>query len=152
MVEAYLQEHPANKLAGTNRSTVAFALGDNAYSVEELVAMQFVNIKAQAEGMANEKIKELVLTVPAYWTEQERKAIIDAAELAGMRVSTLVNDGLAGTPSMKKLLICSRYWLRNNEDIRRGATVSFDIRHGRWIYNRNSRLLSFSVRQRWSQK
>lgn len=66
------------------------------YTVEELVAMQLVNIKSQAEKMAEEKIKELVLTVPAFLTEQERKAIVDAAELAGMRVSTLIQDGLAG--------------------------------------------------------
>ena len=58
--------------------------------------MQLVNIKSQAEKMAEEKIKELVLTVPAFWTEQERKAIVVAAELAGMRVSTLIQDGLAG--------------------------------------------------------
>jgi actin-like ATPase involved in cell morphogenesis len=59
--------------------------------------MQLVNMKTQAETMANEKIKELVLTVPPYWTEQERKAIINAAEIAGMRISTLVSDGLAST-------------------------------------------------------
>lgn len=88
-----------HKIVGTNRSTVAFALGEDTYSVEELVAMQLVNIKGQAESMANEKIRELVLTIPAFWTEQERKAIIDAAELAGMRVSTLIHDGLAGNPS-----------------------------------------------------
>jgi hypoxia up-regulated 1 len=95
VVEKFLEEHPANKLVATNRSGVVFAHGENGYSVEELVAMQLVNIKGQAELMANEKVRELVLTVPAFWTEQERKAIIDAAELAGMRVSTLINDGLA---------------------------------------------------------
>jgi hypoxia up-regulated 1 len=96
VVERFLEQHPAVEAVTSNRSTVAFGHGDNTYSVEELVAMQIVNIKGQAEKMAEEKIKELVLTVPAFWTEQERKAIIDAAELAGMRVSTLIQDGLAG--------------------------------------------------------
>jgi hypoxia up-regulated 1 len=89
----------------SNRSTLTFVAGDdagNTYSLEELIAMQFVNIKTQGEKMANEKIKELVLTVPAFWTEQERKAIIDAADLAGMKVSTLIHDGLAGTPPPPK--------------------------------------------------
>jgi hypoxia up-regulated 1 len=99
VVERYLEQHPAIKTVASNRSTLAFGYGDNTYSVEELVAMQIVNIKGQAEQMAEEKIKELVLTVPAFWTEQERKAIIDAAELAGMRVSTLIHDGLAGISS-----------------------------------------------------
>jgi hypoxia up-regulated 1 len=74
---------------------VTFKRGEETVTVEELIAMQLVNYKLQAEKMANEKIKELVLTVPAFWTEQERKAIINAAELAGMRVLTLINDGLA---------------------------------------------------------
>ena len=97
MVERFLREHPSNQLVESNRSSLTFSHGDNTYSIEELVAMQLVNIKLQAEKMAEEKIKDLVLTVPAFWTEQERKAIIDAAELAGMRISTLIHDGLAGT-------------------------------------------------------
>jgi hypoxia up-regulated 1 len=98
VVERFLREHPANEIGSSNRSSLTFTYGDKAYSIEELVAMQLVNIKIQAEKMAEEKIKELVLTVPAFWTEQERKAIIDAAELAGMRISTLIQDGLAGMP------------------------------------------------------
>jgi len=86
----------------SNRSTLTFIAGAGAgagstYTLEELVAMQLVNIKLQGEKMANEKIKELVVAVPAFWSEQERKAIIDAADLAGMKVSTLIHDGLAGT-------------------------------------------------------
>jgi hypoxia up-regulated 1 len=96
VVQRFLEQHPTNKLVQSNRSTLTFQHGESTHTVEELVAMQLVNIKSQAEKMAEEKIKELVLTVPAFWTEQERKAIVDAAELAGMRVSTLIQDGLAG--------------------------------------------------------
>ena len=95
VVKRWLEEHPSNQLSPSNRSSLTFKRGDETATVEELVAMQFVNIKSQAEKMANEKIKEVVLTVPTFWTEQERKAIINAAELAGMRVSTVINDGLA---------------------------------------------------------
>lgn len=98
MVEEFLKQHPANRLSPSNRSSLAFAHRESVYSVEELVAMQLLNIRSQAEKMADGKIKELVLTVPAFWSEQERKAILDAAELAGMRVLTLIHDGLAGLP------------------------------------------------------
>src|SRR5438045_1037127 len=81
VVQRFLREHPANRLRNSNRSSLTFVHGENTYSVEELVAMQLVNIKSQAEKMAEEKIKELVLTVPPFWSEQERKAIIDAAEI-----------------------------------------------------------------------
>jgi hypoxia up-regulated 1 len=82
------------------------------YSIEELVAMQLVNVKLQAEKMAEEKIKDLVLTVPAFWTEQERKVIVDAAELAGMRISTLIHDGLAGksTENRRGNSSCDKLW------------------------------------------
>jgi len=96
VVERFLREHPSNQLVKSNRSSLTFQHGETTYSVEELVAMQLVNIKLQAEKMAEGKIKDLVLTVPAFWTEQERKTIIDAADLAGMRISTLIHDGLAG--------------------------------------------------------
>ena len=76
VVQRFLEQHPTNKLVPSNRSTLAFQHGDSTYTVEELVAMQLVNIKSQAEKMAEEKIKELVLTVPAFWTEQERRAIV----------------------------------------------------------------------------
>jgi len=94
-VQQWLEEHPSVQLVPSNRSNLAFKRGDESATIEELVAMQLVNYKLQAEKMAEEKIKELVLTVPAFWTEQERKTIVNAAELAGMRVSTLIHDGLA---------------------------------------------------------
>ena len=100
-MQRFLEQHPTNKLVQSNRSIIAFQNRESMYTVEELVAMQLVNIKSQAEKMAEEKIKELVLTVPAFWTEQERKAIVDAAELVGMRVSTLIQDGLAGDVSKR---------------------------------------------------
>src|ERR1700730_17192729 len=79
VVNRFLEKHPTNILVQSNRSTLTFEHGDSTHTVEELVAMQLVNIKSQAEKMAEEKIKELVLTVPAFWTEQERKAIGAAA-------------------------------------------------------------------------
>jgi hypoxia up-regulated 1 len=91
-----LSRHPVNRLSESNRSTLAFEHGDGIFTIEELIAMQFANVKVQAEEMANEQIRDLVLTVPAFWSEQERKAIINAAELAGMQVSSLIQDGLAG--------------------------------------------------------
>jgi hypoxia up-regulated 1 len=97
VVKKYLEEHPAVELTSSNRSMITFQHGEETSSVEELVAMQLVDMKSQAEAMANEKIKDLILTVPGFWTEQERNAIINAADIAGMKVLTLINDGLAGT-------------------------------------------------------
>jgi len=106
VVKLFLKEHPAIKLTSSNRSSLTFEHGQsNSYSIEELVAMQLVNIKVQAEKMAEETVKDLILTVPVYWTEQERKALINAAELARMKVSSLINDGLAGIPTTASILL-----------------------------------------------
>jgi hypoxia up-regulated 1 len=104
VVKRFLREHPSIQTTQGDRSSLTFKVGESTYTVEELVAMQLVNIKLQAEKMADETIKDLILTVPVYSTEHERKALINAAELAGMKVSSLLNDGLAGIPTVGDLI------------------------------------------------
>ncbi|CAB5395824.1 unnamed protein product [Rhizophagus irregularis] len=48
--------------------------------------------KEQAEAAAQEAIKDVVITVPSYYNQFERQAILDAAELAGLHVLSLIND------------------------------------------------------------
>jgi hypoxia up-regulated 1 len=79
----------------SDRGTVAFAVGDMTYSVEELVAMQLKNIRKNAELMAAETVKDTVLTVPPHFTQNQRLALIEAAQLAGLRPLELVTDGTA---------------------------------------------------------
>ena len=78
------------------------------YSVEEIVGMQLSHMKQLAEATAREEVKvtypgnigtfgglDVVVTVPGYYTAQERQAIYDASQLAGMK-PRLVSDGAAG--------------------------------------------------------
>jgi hypoxia up-regulated 1 len=59
--------------------------------------MQFTFAKELAEEQANENVRETVVTVPGWYGEKERRSILDAADIAGLRVVGLVNDGTAGT-------------------------------------------------------
>lgn len=77
------------------RNTVAFEHASGHFTVEELVAMQFINMRKNAETMANEKIRDAILTVPPYFNQAQRTALIDAARLAGLKPLELINDGLA---------------------------------------------------------
>lgn len=61
--------------------------------------MQFGYAKEMAEGVAGEQVREAVVTVPGWFGQSERAAVLDALELAGLRSIGLVNDGTAGTPS-----------------------------------------------------
>ena len=75
----------------------SFTAEEEAFLVEELLAMELKNIKANAETMAGKAygIKDIVITVPPFYTVEERRAVQTAAELAGLKVLSLISDGLA---------------------------------------------------------
>jgi hypoxia up-regulated 1 len=68
---------------------------DVVFSVEEIVAMSLQHVMKIAEADAGSPVKDCVLTVPDYWTHRERQALLDAAELAGLNVLSLVNENTA---------------------------------------------------------
>lgn len=75
----------------------SFVKAEEPWLVEELLAMELKNIKGNAETMAGKgsTIQDAVITVPSFYTAQERRAVILAADLAGLRVLSLISDGLA---------------------------------------------------------
>ncbi|KAJ3154180.1 Hypoxia up-regulated protein 1 [Geranomyces michiganensis] len=78
------------------RGTVSFTFNETTtFSVEELVAMQLAAAKKQAEDAGQEFVSGAVLTVPPYWGQFERRALLDAADLANLRVLSLVSDETA---------------------------------------------------------
>ncbi|KTW27408.1 hypothetical protein T552_02387 [Pneumocystis carinii B80] len=82
-------------IPSNNGSGVAFVHNDRTFTVEELTAMIFENYKNMAEDVVGEKITDVVITVPSFFTEIERHAVLDAAEIAGLKVISLVNEGYA---------------------------------------------------------
>ncbi|KDQ16953.1 hypothetical protein BOTBODRAFT_156336 [Botryobasidium botryosum FD-172 SS1] len=83
-------------LVPTERGTVAVKTSSGAeWSVEELVAMQFAYVKELAEGLAGSKVYDVVVTVPSYFSQFQRQAVLDSIELAGLRPLALLNDGTA---------------------------------------------------------
>ena len=75
----------------------SFAPEEEPWLVEELLAMELKNIKSNAEIMAGKGsvIQDAVITIPSFYTVQERRAVILAADLAGLRVLSLISDGLS---------------------------------------------------------
>jgi hypoxia up-regulated 1 len=66
------------------------------YSPEELLAMNFEQIKRLCEDDAEGRpVHDAVITVPGYWTQHEREAMITAAELGGFHVLSLLNQNTA---------------------------------------------------------
>nr|CAG8458621.1 14126_t:CDS:10 [Entrophospora candida] len=95
-VQEYKSNFPNKIIKDPIRGTVLFQHNETTtFSVEELVAMQLSHAKKQAEVTAQEEVKDSVITVPPYYNQFERQAILDAAEIAGLRVLSLINDQTA---------------------------------------------------------
>ncbi|KAL2265808.1 hypothetical protein VTJ83DRAFT_6908 [Remersonia thermophila] len=103
-VSEYVRRHPALQLvAHKSRGTAAFkparafAPEDEAWLVEELLAMELRTIRDNAEALAGpgSPVRSAVLTIPPYYTAEERRAVELAADLAGFKVLSLISDGLA---------------------------------------------------------
>jgi len=78
------------------RGTVLFKHDDDTYySPEEILAQMLSKAREFAERGAGQAIKECVIVVPGYFNQVERKAMLKAADLAGIKVLQLMNDYMA---------------------------------------------------------
>ncbi|CCJ28782.1 unnamed protein product [Pneumocystis jirovecii] len=94
-VKKYMEDRKVKLVPDVDGSGVLFVQSNRTYSIEELIAMVLENYKMMAEDIVGEEIKDVVLTVPSYFTDTERYVLLDSAEIAGLNVISLVNDGLA---------------------------------------------------------
>jgi len=70
-------------------------LGDKLFRAEELSALVLKSLRADAEVFLGEPIGEAIITVPAYFSDAQRKATRIAGELAGLKVERLLNEPTA---------------------------------------------------------
>jgi molecular chaperone DnaK len=70
-------------------------LRDREFSPEQLSAFLLQKIKRDAEAFLGEPVEKAVVTVPAYFDDNQRSATKDAARIAGLEVIRLVNEPTA---------------------------------------------------------
>jgi molecular chaperone HscC len=93
-----LRTHPRHAVAtfkrymGTDRASM---LGERSFRPEELSALVLKSLLADVEAETGERATEAVISVPAYFSDAQRKATRNAGTLAGITVERLVNEPTA---------------------------------------------------------
>ncbi len=93
-----LQTHPAHSAALFKRhmgSAKAIPLGTRSFRPEELSALVLRALKEDAEAALGMPVTEAIITVPAYFSDAQRKATRAAGQLAGLTVERLLNEPTA---------------------------------------------------------
>ncbi len=93
-----LQTHPDKTAALFKRymgSEKKVTLGDKTFRPEELSSLVLRALKQDAESVLGVTIEEAIITVPAYFSDAQRKATRHAGQLAGLKVERLLNEPTA---------------------------------------------------------
>ena len=67
------------------------------YSPQEISSFILRKVKEDAEDYLREKIKKAVITVPAYFNDNQRQATIEAGALAGLEIMRIINEPTAAS-------------------------------------------------------
>ena len=74
-------------------------MGDGAYSPQEISAFILKALKERADRALGRDVRKAVITVPAYFTDAQRQATREAAEIAGLTVVRIINEPTAAALS-----------------------------------------------------
>src|SRR5215218_4238355 len=87
---------PYKVVAGPN-GDVRVNAGGKQYSPPEISAMILQKLKADAEAKLGDRVDSAVITVPAYFNDDQRQATKDAGKIAGLEVKRIINEPTAAS-------------------------------------------------------
>lgn len=84
------------RLMGTSTE---IRLGDKVYNPQQISSLIIKYLKECAEEYLGEELNKAVISVPAYFTDEQRRATVEAGELAGLTVERIINEPTAAALS-----------------------------------------------------
>ncbi|KAM6386632.1 heat shock protein 105 kDa isoform 7-T9 [Alca torda] len=69
---------------------------EHIFSVEQISAMLLTKLKETAESNLKKPVTDCVISVPSFFTDAERRSLLDAAQIVGLNCLRLMNDMTAG--------------------------------------------------------
>ena len=85
------------KVAAAPNGDVRVWMGGQEYSPPEVSAMILQKVKTDAEAYLGEPVIQAVITVPAYFNDNQRQATKDAGRIAGLEVLRIINEPTASS-------------------------------------------------------
>jgi molecular chaperone DnaK len=85
---------PYSVVKGT-KDIVTIDVNGKKYVPQEISAVVLQNLKKTAEDYLGEKVTDAVITVPAYFNDEQRNATKEAGEIAGLNVLRIINEPTA---------------------------------------------------------
>ena len=83
------------KITPGEHTDIKIEIQGKAYSPQEISAMILQKLKKDAENHIGEKISDAVITVPAYFNDNQREATKSAGKIAGLNVVRIINEPTA---------------------------------------------------------
>jgi molecular chaperone DnaK len=85
----------AYTIAKGDNDTVRVDIDGRMYTPQEISAMILQKMKKIAEDYLGQEVTEAVVTVPAYFNDSQRQATKEAGEIAGLKISRIINEPTA---------------------------------------------------------
>ncbi|XP_053333018.1 heat shock 70 kDa protein 4b isoform X2 [Clarias gariepinus] len=80
---------------GTTGIKVTYMEEEKVFSIEQVTAMLLTKLKETAESALKKPVADCVISVPCYYTDAERRSVVDAAQIAGLNCLRLMNETTA---------------------------------------------------------
>ena len=90
-----IRERFSYEICAGENGEAAVKLADRVFSLQQVSALILRELKASAEARLGEPVHRAVITVPAYYNDNQRQAVREAGRLAGLHVERIVNEPTA---------------------------------------------------------